>query len=261
MTTLHTMTLQFQNAFLRLTFFLICASALLAVSTTILSALGVLPWLSMQAGFGDGTVVDAGMFIQIGLTALILMLAFYLPANARMMALENNHRKFALTMHDIAEAYHMAHAADRGGLFMMSSEFDGVKERMAFLRQHPNLQSLEPEILELAAQMSQISQELAETYGDARVSRARTFLQQRQEEIELFQKRLEEAQVIQSELRQWTWDVELEESIAKSQLSRLRDELFELLPELSAQLQSPPKDNVAKTSSVVAMSPPPRAAE
>lgn len=260
MTALHNITLQFQNAFLRLTFFLICAAALFAVSATLLSALGVLPWLSMQAGFGGGPVTDAGMFIQIGLTVLILMLAFYLPANARMMALENNHRKFALNMHDISDAYQMAHAADRGGLFMMSSEFDAVKERMAFLRQHPDLQSLEPEILELAAQMSQISHELAETYGDVRINRARTFLQQRQEEIELFQKRLEEAQVIQNELRQWTRDVEMEETIAKSQLARLRDELFELLPELSAQLQTPPKDSSTKASSVVAMSPP-RAAE
>ncbi|WP_037315945.1 hypothetical protein [Ruegeria halocynthiae] len=261
MTALHNITLQFQNAFLRLTFFLICMAAFLAVATTMLSALGVLPWLSMQAGFGDGTVIDAGMYIQIALTALVLMLAFYLPANARMMALENAHRKFALNMHDISTAYQVAHAADRGDTFLMSSEFDAVKERMAFLRQHPNLQSLEPEILELAAQMSQISQELAETYGDTRVARARSFLQQRQEEIELFQQRIEEAQVIQHELRQWTQDVEMEETIAKSQLTRLRDELFELLPELSAQLQSPPGDSAPKASSVIAMSPPPRAAE
>lgn len=255
MAALHNITLQFQNAFLRLTFFLICMAALLAVSATLLSALGVLPWLSMQAGFGEAPAKDAGMFIQIGLTALILMLAFYLPANARMMALENNHRKFALNMHDIAEAYQMAHAADRGGLFMMSSEFDAVKERMGFLRQHPDLQSLEPEILELAAQMSQISQELARTYGDVRVERARMFLQQRQEEIELFQQRLEEAQVIQNELRQWTRDVEMEETIAKSQLTRLRDELFELLPELSTQLQAPRNESSSKAASVIAMSP------
>ena len=177
-----------------------------------------------------------------------------------MMALENNHRKFALNMYDIAEAYQMAHAADRGGLFMMSSEFDAVKERMGFLRQHPDLQSLEPEILELAAQMSQISQELAETYGDAGVERAQMFLQQRQEEIELFQQRLGEAQVIQNELRQWTRDVEMEETIAKSQLARLRDELFELLPELSTQLHAPRSEKSSKASSVIAMSPP-RAAE
>ncbi len=260
MTALHNMTLQFQNAFLRLTFLLICTAALFSVSTTILSAFGVLPWLSMQAGFGTGTYVDAGMFIQIALTALILMLAFYLPANARMMALENAHRKFSLNMQDISYAYQLAHAADRGDTFLLSSEFDAVKERMAFLRHHPDLQSLEPEILELAAQMSQISHELAETYGDAKVSRARMFLQQRQEEIEQFQQRIGDAQTIQQELRQWTRDIEIEESIAKSQLARLRDELFELLPELSAQLQTPAEDRETSASSVIAMSPP-RAAE
>ncbi|WP_254428769.1 MULTISPECIES: DNA repair protein [unclassified Ruegeria] len=214
----------------------------------------------MQAGFGTGTYVDAGMFIQIGLTALILMLAFYLPANARMMALENAHRKFSLNMQDISYAYQLAHAADRGDTFLLSSEFDAVKERMAFLRHHPDLQLLEPEILELAAQMSQISHELAETYGDAKVSRARMFLQQRQEEIEQFQQRIGDAQTIQQELRQWTRDIEIEESIAKSQLARLRDELFELLPELSAQLQTPAEDRETSASSVIAMSPP-RAAE
>lgn len=259
MSALHTITLQFQNAFLRLTFFLICAAAFLAVAATILSALGVLPWLSMQAGFGTGAV-DAGVYIQIGLTCLILMLAFYLPSSARMMALENTHRKFAMNMRDIVDAYRTAHAADRSGAFALASEFDAVKERMAFLRDHPDLQALEPQILELAAQMSQVSQELADTYGEAKVTRARTFLQQRQEEIEQFQQRIEDAQTIQHELRQWTRDIEIEESIAKSQLKRLRDELFELLPELSAQLQPPPDGSDPSASSVIAMSPP-RAAE
>ncbi len=259
MAALHNITLQFQNAFLRLTFFLICAAALGAVVATSLSALGVWPWLSMQAGFVGGTI-DAGVYIQIGLTCLILMLAFYLPSNVRMMALENAHRKFSLNMQDIAHAYQVAHAADRSGAFALASEFDAVKERMAFLRDHPDLQALEPEVLETAAQMSQVSQELAETYGEDRVRRARTFLQQRQEEVELFQKRIEDAQTILHELSQWTRDIEIEESIAKSQLSRLRDELFELLPELSAQLQSPPDDSDPSASSVIAMSPP-RAAE
>ncbi len=259
MAALHNITLQFQNAFLRLTFFLICAAALGAVVATSLSALGVWPWLSMQAGFVGGPI-DAGVYIQIGLTCLILMLAFYLPSNARMMALENAHRKFSLNMEDIAHAYQVAHAADRSGAFALASEFDAVKERMAFLRDHPDLQALEPEVLETAAQMSQVSQELAETYGEDRVRRARTFLQQRQEEVELFQKRIEDAQTILHELSQWTRDIEIEESIAKSQLGRLRDELFELLPELSAQLQSPPDDSDPSASSVIAMSPP-RAAE
>ncbi|EEE38953.1 hypothetical protein RKLH11_2799 [Rhodobacteraceae bacterium KLH11] len=108
--------------------------------------------------------------------------------------------------------------------------------------------------------MSQVSQELADTYGDAKVTRARTFLQQRQEEVEQFQQRIEDAQIIQHELRQWTRDIEIEESIAKSQLARLRDELFDLLPELSAQLQSSADEQNPGAASVVAMTPP-RAAE
>ncbi|MGV6803867.1 MAG: DNA repair protein [Ruegeria sp.] len=260
MAALHTISIHFQNVFLRLTFFLICAAALFAVSATLLAAANVWPWLTMQAGLGGQDIANAGTYIQIGLTALVLMLAFYLPSNGRMMALENAHRKFSLQMQDVVDAYRIAHAADRSGLFALASEFDAVKERMAFLREHPDLQTLEPEILELAAQMSQISHELAETYGDTKVARARAFLKQRQEEVELFQRRIEDAQTIQHELRQWTRDIEIEESIAKSQLARLRDELFELLPELSAQLQTPPDDNDPTASSVIAMSPP-RAAE
>ena len=35
-------------------------AALSAVSATLLSAFGVLPWLSMQAGFGEAPAKDAG---------------------------------------------------------------------------------------------------------------------------------------------------------------------------------------------------------
>lgn len=260
MAALQSITIHFQNIFLRLTFFLICASALFASFATLLAAANVWPWLTVQAGLGGHDIPDAGVYVQIGLTALVLMLAFYLPTNARMMALENAHRTFSLQMQDVVGAYQIAHAADRSGVFALASEFDAVKERLAFLRDHPDLQSLEPEVLELAAQMSHVSQELAETYGTANVTRARGFLQQRQEEIERFQQRIEDAQTILHELRQWTRDIEIEESIAKSQLARLRDEMFELLPELSAQLQSPPDGSDPSASSVIAMSPP-RAAE
>lgn len=261
MAALHSISIQFQNLFLRLTFFLICSAALFAVTATLLSATNVWPWVILPVTLDGKNIPDAGMYIQIGLTALVLMLAFYLPSNARIMALENAHRKFSLQMQDVIDAYQIAHAADRSGAFALSSEFDAVKERMAFLRDHPDLQALEPDILELAAQMSHVSHELAETYGDAKVARARGFLQQRQEEVELFQQRIEDAQTILHELRQWTRDVEIEESIVKSQLTRLRHELFELLPELSAQLQTPPDGTDPTAPSVIAMSPPPRAAE
>jgi len=66
----------------------------------------------------------------------------------------------------------------------MSSEFDAVRERLAYLRDHPDLDSLEPQVLELAAQMSHQSRELSDIYNDEKVTRAKTFLKQRQEEAE-----------------------------------------------------------------------------
>ncbi|WP_171174292.1 DNA repair protein [Ruegeria sp. HKCCD8929] len=260
MTALHTVTYHLHTWFFRLTFALICVAALLSVTATLLAAVDVWPWLSVQAGLGDTLHPQAGMIAQIALTALILMLAFYLPANARIMALEHTHRSFALGMQDVVQAYEIAHRADRGEQFQLASEFDAVKERLAFLSQHPDLGDLEPGVLELAAQMSQVSHEIAEVYSETKVERARTFLRQRQEEMALFTERLEEAKIIMHELRQWTRDVEIEEAIAKSHLARLRDELFELLPELSAQLRSPPDGSDPSAASVIAMQPP-RAAE
>lgn len=227
-----------QALMLRLALFVICAAALAAVAATALSTAGVWPWLELEAGIGGASHPKAGMIAQIALTALCVMLAFYLPANARMLALERSHRHFALKMEDVARAYAAVHAADRSGTFDLASEFDAVKSRMLFLKDHPDLGGLEPEVLEVAAQMSQVSRELAETYSDANVARARTFLKQRQEEAAQFTARLEDAKVILHELEQWTRDVEIEESIARSQMQRLREELFALLPELSAQLQS-----------------------
>ena len=87
------------------------------------------------------------------------------------------------TLTDITRAYGAVHAADRGDAFRFSTEFDAVRERLAYLRDHPDLSSLEPALLEVAAQMSHISKELAEVYSDERVNRARSFLEQRQYEV------------------------------------------------------------------------------
>ncbi|WP_052272280.1 hypothetical protein [Leisingera sp. ANG-M7] len=248
-----------QTALMRFAFALICLAAAAMLAATTLSALGVWPWLSLQAGLGGEPMPQAGMAAQIALTALAVMLAFFLPANGRIMALETSHRRFSMNMEDVLQAYQLAHAGDRAGVFTLTSEFDAVKERLAFMRDHPDLQGLEPDVLEVAAQMSQVSRELAETYSDAKVARARQFLKQRQEELEIFKARLEDAQIIMHELRQWTRDVEIEESIAKSHLGRLRGELFELLPELSAQLQGQPDGSDPEGGSVVPIQPPRRA--
>ena len=151
------------------------------------------------------------------------------------MQLETSHRQFAVGMQDVARAYAAVHAADRAETFQLSSEFDSVRERLAYLRDHPDLSTLEPAVLEMAAQMSHVARDLAEVYSDQKIARARSFLKQRQEEVELFNSRLDQAKAISNEMKHWMHEVELEESVAVAQLERLRDEMQEIMPELGLE--------------------------
>ena len=110
--------------------------------------MGLVPWLQMDVGLGGAVSVDAGFAVQLALTLLILGLCFFIPMNDRVMRLENSHRTFRVTMWDVARAYQAAHAADRDGCFSLKSEFDSIRERLEHLRRHPDLRTLEPEILE-----------------------------------------------------------------------------------------------------------------
>ncbi len=217
----------------RFSVFLVTVAALACLTFTMGAFAGIFPWMELPLYFDGELVPNAGKAAQVTVTCLALMLLFYLPANMRMMALENSHRKFELSMRDVVHAYHAAHAADRAGMFTMSSEFDEVKERLKYMREHPVLEELEPAILEIAAQMSQVSQELAETYSDDKVDRARAFLRQRQEEVDRFQTKLHEVKATLAEIKQWHQRVDVDESIVRSQLDQMRAELAEVFPELS----------------------------
>ncbi|SPH21678.1 hypothetical protein ASD8599_02430 [Ascidiaceihabitans donghaensis] len=228
-------------------------TALALVTVTGLAVFGLLPWLEVNAIWNGEFVDNAGMYVQIIATVLAVALCFFLPSNRRIMTLENSHRQFAIGMQDVARAYGAVHAADRGDVFRISSEFDAIKERLAYLRDHPDLSSLEPEVLEIAAQMSHISKELAEVYSDDRVSRARAFLKERQFEVQQFNTRLAEAKAVSTELKHWLHEIELEESVAAAQLDRLRDELRGALPELGLE-------TIVRTDNTV-VELPPKAAE
>ncbi|WP_353611285.1 DNA repair protein [Roseobacter sp. AzwK-3b] len=219
----------------RLSMLVFLLSALTLTALTVLAALGHAPWLEFIVHIGGTPYDQAGHVAQIAITGLAVLLCVYLPSNWRILRLESSHRRFEIGMRDVARAYAMAHAADRDGLFQLSSEFDAVRERLAYLRDHPDLGALEPALLEVAAQMSHISRELAEVYSDDRVARARAFLTQRQQEVEAFNARLEQAKQTCRELKHWAHQVELEESVAVSQLTRLRDELQAILPEMGLE--------------------------
>lgn len=228
--------------------------ALILVATSCASALGYLPWLSLSAQFGEQEIAHAGMYLQLFFTALSVILLFYLPSHGRMMRLENSHRKFHLSMQDVARAYRLAHEADREGLFKTGAEFDEVRERIAHLRNHPDLAGLEPDILEVAAQMSFESRELAEIYSNERVERARTFLRQRHEEMEDYRSNLKLARQAVDELKHWLTQVEADELTVSKQVDALESDLNALLPKLGFELRNTP--NVERT--VVPMSSKPR---
>jgi len=218
---------------LALLFFAACAAAL--TTSSIMAGLGFWSWVEIPLNYAGTPVESAGMYLQIFATVLAAGICFFLPANARIMLLENSHRRFTVSMDDVARAYGAVHAADRGRTFRLSSEFDAVRERLAYLRDHPDLSTLEPALLETAAQMSHISRELAEVYSDDKIARARDFLKQRQEEISIFNSRLDQAKAISTEMKHWLHEVDLEESVAAAQLARLSEEMNEILPHLGSE--------------------------
>lgn len=214
--------------------------AVLAVAMGLLSlmaALGWMPWPELTLSWGDVALPSAGMWVQIGLTVLLGVLLLYLPANRRMARLERSHRSFAMGLEDVSHAYRLAHAHDRAGVFALSPEFDSVRARMEHLRNHPDLQHLEPELLQLAAQMSHETRELARAYSDDKVARARMFLRQRQEEVHALTDRLAAARLTCDELRRWMHDIDAEERQAQVQLKRLEADLRDLLPTLGYAME------------------------
>ena len=216
----------------------LAGAALAALAATALSALDVLPWISLSAGLGGAAHPQAGMVAQVGGTTLLCLLVAFLPANSRMLALERSHRDFRMTMTDVANAYHAAHMADRKGAFTLSSEFDQVRERIEYLRAHPDLKLLEADVLTVAAQMSQQSHRLAQLYAEPKVTRARDFLAQRQHEAEDQQARIAQALQVCREIMRWTSQVELAEATVASQLQQLEEQLEVALPALGLRLDA-----------------------
>ena len=206
---------------------------------TLGAALGALPWLSLGATFGEASRTDVGPWVQIGLTVVLVALCFFVPSSLRVLRLEASHRRFSIGMEDIARAYHSAHADDRRGAFRMRAEFDAVRERLAHLREHPELGHLEPDVLEVAAQMSIQARHLAEVYSDEKVSRARRFLEQRQEEVERTRELVARAHHTARHLKRWSEDLAEEEGAVRDQRERLEEELREILPQIGYVPEEP----------------------
>ncbi|MGO4855275.1 DNA repair protein [Phaeovulum sp. W22_SRMD_FR3] len=223
---------------------LLMGLALVSLGAVALAAAGVLPWLEIAARWNGSDLPYAGAALQILIAALALSLVFYLPSHQRVARLERSHRNFHIGMEDVTRAYRTAHAADRAGVFALSGEFDTMRERMAHLRRHPDLGALEPEVLELAAQMSLQSRDLAQIYSDAKVTRAKAFLAQRQEEAQMMEEQIGLARAACDEIQTWLRDVEADERRLSEKFKLLDRDLRAVLPALGYELEDPREPNV-----------------
>lgn len=234
--------LQIQQFFQRVALVAVVLFAVVVIGTTVAAVLGLAPWLSFTASYGETAVPYAGVIAQLFLAALAMSLCVYLPSNRRILELEKSHRNFHISMDDVTRAYLAAHKADKDALFTLSREFDSVRERILHLRNHPDLHSLEPSVLEVAAQMSHESRDLAEVYSDEKVERAHTFLRQRQREIEDYREQIALTQQTCAELKHWSQQVNVEDSVVAAQMQRLEADLAEILPLIGYEIADAPPE-------------------
>ena len=245
--------LRLSQGFQVLSLFILAFAGATVLAYTLLCAAGQAPWLALTLQFGDQSLPQAGPVVQTALALLLGALFFFMPMNGRILALERSHRDFRISMEDVARAYHLCHTADRAGVFTLSSEFDSVRERLAYLRDHPDLGHLETDVLTLAAQMSQQARHLADVYSDEKVARARACLTERQAEAEAQQARIVEALHACRDIRKWVQQIELEESVVASQLAQLDEQLQAALPALGYALEGFDTPQPQKADNVVAL--------
>lgn len=209
---------------------LIALSATAMTAATVLAATGLVPWPEIPVTFGTATLEAGGAILQIGVTALLLLLCIFIPGILRVLRLEVSHRNFRIAMDDVTRAYRLAHAADREGAFTLSREYDAVRERLEFLRAHPDLEALDAEVLELAAKMGHEARELARIYSEDKVRRARESIEARRHLADELDRRISEAHGVTADLRRALDAVEIDEDMVRARLARLRAEIAELTP-------------------------------
>lgn len=207
---------------------LVFLAASVSLVATVLAFAGHLPWPAIAVSYGTIDLPWFGQALQIGVTALLFLLVATFPAARRVMRLETSHRRFEIGMDDITRAYRAAHMADRAEMFGMQREFDAVRERYKYLRELPELAEIDAELLTVAAQMSEQSRELAQSFSDEKVLRAKESLKQRLKDTETLQARIQGAHAAIREIRRLMDEVDIEESTVAAQMQRLREELAEL---------------------------------
>lgn len=176
------------------------AAACASLICLVLSATSAWPWLGLEANIG-GVGVDIGIFSQLGFTCLLASFATFSPSNTRILELEKSHRNFTMSMRD-----------------------------------HPELAGLEPETMEVTAQMSNTTRDLATIYSDGNSKRAKDFLIQRQVKRVDFDEKISLILSVTQEIRNYRLDIKNSERKVERQMEQLEKGLREVLPKLGFEL-------------------------
>jgi len=184
--------------------------------------------------FGQLDLLTYMPYLALGLILSILGLLFTAGNPLKQHTLRWN---FEVNMLDVARAYAAVHAADRQGVFKLHEQFDAVRERMKWLKSHPELAGLETDVLLLAAQLSEVTSSLALRYNDDDVDRAMVFLAQRNQECERLEALVAKALEVRTTIQLIAQDVQLRTEMASSQLNGIHEELQGYLEPLGFEVK------------------------
>lgn len=188
---------------------------------------------SVNFATGLGVILSLIGISIIGLTV----------GNARAIKLENSHRNFHIGMDDVEMAFLQAFAADKAGMFRLPNLFDAVRERMLHLRNLPDLQGFEPDILALAAQMSQVSAKVAQAFSEEKVAHAQAFIAQRLDEVVRLERQITTLRELKASIKKQALTITTDKAALDKEAEATWNEIVQILASLGY--------SVAETSSNV----------
>lgn len=198
----------------------ILAFAALLLTRSIAAGLGWLAWPRIDVVLAGEPLPMAGMWLQLGVTAVAVLLALFLPA----VETGASPRRARRSTPPVTRATPPA----RGPALV--TVLDTRRPPRQPLPALADLRHLETGPARPGR--------AADGFSDETVHRIETILKRRQEAAQAMSGRVALAQSLSDELRRWLGDVKAKERAAQSQMRRLEADLKEILPALGYHLDA-----------------------
>ena len=185
----------------------------------------------------EGEQVNIFPLLCIGiLTYSLLSLARLLGGYRFMLEFHLERRDFSLQLEDVQEAFATLFAYDREGVFTLPGEYDAIRERIRAARNHPDLLQMNGEVLEVAAELSYVLRDLAATYSTERVKDARDAIKTAHQRVAELEERVKIIKAVEEEVRREVVPLEMDKSIAESELRRSCHGIADILGRIDPKL-------------------------